>query len=146
MVGFCNPGLIHQFAWLHHTSGTSGNETWSSEHIYIVYTYNIYEVSESPTHISTVGTNRAGASTWAERSMTNVGMIISSCLCGRWGLKWSIFLMRFLYLIGMWIGEDRRGNIMKDTCLKEIGLCFEISIIALHSTMNTIGRTCIQFK
>lgn len=74
--------------------------TWKMRHdqvsIYIytyIYTYNMYEVSESPTHISTVGTNRAGASTWAERSMANVRMIISSCLYGRRGLTWFVFLI-----------------------------------------------------
>ena len=32
----------------------------------------------------------------------------------RWvGLKWSIFLIGPLYLIGVWFGEDQRANIVK---------------------------------
>lgn len=91
---------------------THKRHTWKMRHDQVsiyVYTYNIYEVSESPTHTSTVGTNRAGASTWAERSMTNVRMITSSCLYGRWGLTWFVFFnhtpMFDWYVV--WWGSER---------------------------------------
>jgi hypothetical protein len=34
------------------------------------------------------------------------------------GLKWLVFLIRPLCLIGKWVGEGQRANIIKDTCLK----------------------------
>ena len=55
------------------------------------------------------------------------------------GLKWIVFLIGPLYLIYMWFGEDERANI-----LEKIGLCLQILITTLHSTMNTMGRTCCK--
>ena len=37
------------------------------------------------------------------------------------GLKWLVFLIGPLDLVGKWFGEDQRANVMKDTCLKEVG-------------------------
>ena len=59
------------------------------------------------------------------------------------GLKWLALLIGPLDLIGMWFGEDQRANITVSHDLKEIGLRFQILTTTLHSTMNTIGRTCI---
>ena len=43
----------------------------------------------------------------------------------RWmGLKWLVFYIGPLDLIGMWFGEDQRANIVNTTCLKEIVLRF----------------------
>ena len=41
-------------------------------------------------------------------------------------------------------GEDQRATIIKDMCLKEIGLRLQILITTLHSIVNTIGRTYIS--
>ena len=38
------------------------------------------------------------------------------------GLKWLVFLMRALCLMGTSLGEDLRANIIKTHVLKEIGL------------------------
>ena len=63
----------------------------------------------------------------------------------RWmGLKWLVFLIKPLDLVGMWFGEDQRANITKTHTLKEIGLCLNILITALHSMMNTIERTIVS--
>ena len=51
------------------------------------------------------------------------------------GLKWLVFLIGPLDLIGMWFSEDQRANTIKthvDTCLKEIGLHLPILVTALH--------------
>ena len=56
-----------------------------------------------------------------------------------WSDYW--ILIGSLDLIGAWCGEDEIANIIKDTCLKEIGLHLQILITTLHSTMRTIGRT-----
>ena len=37
----------------------------------------------------------------------------NSCNLARMGLKWLAFLIKPLYLIRMWFGEDQRTNIMK---------------------------------
>ena len=42
------------------------------------------------------------------------------------GLKWSVFLIGPIYLIGMWFGEDQRATYHKGTCIKEIGSPLEI--------------------
>jgi hypothetical protein len=62
------------------------------------------------------------------------------------GLKWLIFLIGPLGLSGMWFRENERANIFKDTCLEEIGLRLKISIINLHSIINTIERTNVSNK
>ena len=49
-----------------------------------------------------------------------------------------------LYLIGMWFGEDQIENISNTHVLKKIGLRFQILIPALHSIVNTIGRTYVS--
>ena len=60
------------------------------------------------------------------------------------GLEELVSLMGPLYLIGMWLCEDQRANIIKDTCLKNIGLRLPIQITTLHSTMNTTRRTYVS--
>ena len=60
-------------------------------------------------------------------------------------LKWLVFLIGHLDLIGMWFNEDRRANIhSKDTCSEEIGLRFQIFLIILHLMVNANGRTCVS--
>ena len=34
------------------------------------------------------------------------------------GLEWLVFLIKPLYLIGMWLGEDERANVVKIYILK----------------------------
>ena len=41
------------------------------------------------------------------------------------GLKWVVFLIMPLDLVGMWFGEDQRANIIKHT-LRKIRLCPQI--------------------
>ena len=63
------------------------------------------------------------------------------------GLKWLVFLIRPLYLIGMWLGEDQRANIIKTTFLKEIGL--RLQNINNYSTLNSehnFGGLVYPFK
>jgi hypothetical protein len=52
-------------------------------------------------------------------------------------IKWLIFLMRLLDLIGMWFGEDQRANIIKTHVKKRLDSSLQISKTTLHSTMNT---------
>ena len=61
-------------------------------------------------------------------------------------LKWLIFLIRPLYWVGRWFNGGKRAKHHKDTCSKEIGLCLQILITILHSTMNAIGRTHVSSK
>jgi hypothetical protein len=49
------------------------------------------------------------------------------------GLKWLIFLIGHLYVIGMLFGEDQRVN---DTCLKEIRLPNINDYYTLNSEYN----------
>ena len=58
-------------------------------------------------------------------------MWVITCTC----LKWLVFLIRSLYLINTWFGEDQRAN---DTCVKEIGLCHQLLMTVIHSIVNTI--------
>ena len=61
------------------------------------------------------------------------------------GLKWLIFLIGPLGLSGMWFRENERANIIKThMCLKEIGLHLQISIIILHSIVNTFESTYVS--
>ena len=50
-----------------------------------------------------------------------------------------IFLLRHLYLIGVWLGSKNAHH--NDTCLKEIALCLQILLTTPHSTLNTSRRT-----
>ena len=50
------------------------------------------------------------------------------------GLKWFSFLIGPPYLIGIWFGEDQRVNIIKYTCVKEIGL--RLQLWNNYSTLN----------
>ena len=52
------------------------------------------------------------------------------------------FLIGHLYLIGVRLGETKKNINHKDTCLKEIGICLQISLTTPHSTMITIGKIC----
>ena len=55
-----------------------------------------------------------------------------------------LFLIGYLKLIGVWLGEDQRTNtIKKNTCTKETIICFELLLFVSHSIANTIGRTYI---
>lgn len=61
-----------------------------------------------------------------------------------------LFLIRYQYLIGLWLGEDQRGSKNKhheDTCLKKIGICLQISLTTPHAIVNTNWEdTCIQSR
>ena len=50
------------------------------------------------------------------------------------GLKWLLFLIKPLDLIGMWFGDDQREHNIKSTCSKENRLCY--SNINNCSTLN----------
>ena len=52
-------------------------------------------------------------------------------------------MIRPLYLINMWSGEDQRANIIKQICSKEIGLHHRTLITTLHSMLNIIARTYV---
>ena len=41
------------------------------------------------------------------------------------GLKWLVFLIGPIDLIGMWFGEDQRENVIKTQCLKELDFVFK---------------------
>ena len=59
------------------------------------------------------------------------------------GLKWLVFFIRPLDLIGMRFGEDQRANIINYVLLinlKEVGLRLQISMTTLHSIGNTISK------
>ena len=59
------------------------------------------------------------------------------------GLKWLVFLIGPMYLIGMWLSEDQRANIIK-TCLKEITLRLQILTTTLHTIVYTIGKSYVS--
>lgn len=49
-----------------------------------------------------------------------------------------------MYLIGVWLGQDQKTNTVNTvTCLKEIGLLFQILLPTTHSIVNSIGRTYV---
>ena len=59
------------------------------------------------------------------------------------GLKWFVFLIKPLDLIGTWFGEDQRANFMKRHVQREIGPCFQMLITIVHLISNTTGRTYV---
>ena len=64
------------------------------------------------------------------------------------GLKWLVFLIGLLDLIGIYVVQwGSTSKYKKDTCLKEIGLCLQIIITNLHS-MNEHNweDLCIQLR
>lgn len=61
------------------------------------------------------------------------------------GLKWLIFLIGHLYLIGtMCFGDDQNSRHHTNTCLKDNGLCLQILITALHSIFNTFNSNYVS--
>ena len=59
----------------------------------------------------------------------------------RWlSIKWLILLIKPLDLIDLWFEEDQRANTIKRHVLKDIGVCLQILITIVHSTMNTNWR------
>ena len=62
-------------------------------------------------------------------------------------LKWLVFLITPLDVLGMWFDECPRKKHHKVTCFEEIGLHLQIFITKLHSSVNTIGEgLCIQLR
>ena len=43
---------------------------------------------------------------------------------GRWILKWLIFLIGLLYLVGMWFGKDQRANVIKTNFSRTLDYVF----------------------
>ena len=62
------------------------------------------------------------------------------------GLKSSLFLIGPLELIGLWFGEDQRADIINAHAEKRMDCVLQMFIIALHSIMNTVGRTMYAIK
>ena len=64
-------------------------------------------------------------------------------------IKWLIFLIRHLYLIGVWLGEDKRTNnenTINTNNVRRLDYLLKVSLTTPHSNLVDTTRTTYIFR
>lgn len=62
------------------------------------------------------------------------------------GVNGFLFLVKYLYLVGVWLAMDQRTNIIHKHVLNRLDYVFSISLAIPHPVVNIIGGSIYSIK